>query len=58
MKVTIKGTTEELLDLAQLLVWGRGYRDFKEASKNTNTARQDVRARDDVPNRFREEGAQ
>ena len=49
MKVTIKGTTEELLDLAQLLVWGRGYR---------NTAQRDVRARDDIPNRYREEGVQ
>lgn len=55
MKVTVEGTAEELLDLVELLALGKGCR----SSKNTNTARRDVRdlqARDDVPNRFREEG--
>lgn len=49
MKVCIECTTAELLDFAELLVWGRNYR---------NTVQRDVRARDDVPNRYREEGVQ
>lgn len=54
MKVTVEGTAEELLDLAELLAMGRDTRRSIEVPKNID--RGTIRARDDVPNRFREEG--
>lgn len=61
MKVCIECTTAELLDFAELLTYGRGYRSSIEAPKNTDTARRavrDLQAGDDVTYRFREEGVQ
>lgn len=61
MKVIVEGTSGEFLDLAELITYGRTYRSSLTAPKNPNTSRRDVRdfqARDDVPNRYREEGAQ
>lgn len=59
MKVTIEGTTEEMLEVAKLLTIGRTSRHAFEVPKNTDTTRRDVgdiQARDNIPNRFREEG--
>lgn len=56
MKVTVEGTTGELLYLAELLATGRDARRTIEVPKNTD--RGTIPARDDVPNRFREEGVQ
>lgn len=59
MKVTVEGTAEELLDLAELLTLGRTSRRAIEVPKHTNASARDVRAiraRDEMPNRFREEG--
>lgn len=61
MKVSLEGTNEEFLDMAELLTLGRTARRATEVPKNKNAARIGVRriqGNDDVPNRFREEGVQ
>ena len=61
MKVTFKGTAEELLDLAELLVLGTTSRHATGVPKNRSASARyvgKVQAEDDVPNRYREEGAQ
>lgn len=50
MKATIEGTIEEFAEMAELIAYGRAYRYSLKAP--------DASARDDVPNRYREEGAQ
>ena len=59
MKVTVEGTTEEFLEMAELIAYGRAYQHSRGTYKYTDTTTRnvgDVQAGDDVPNRFREEG--
>jgi hypothetical protein len=49
MKVCIECTASELEQLVETLSYGKSYRDKLRT-------RTEVSARDDVPNRFREEG--
>ena len=61
MKVTIEGTAEELLDLVEIIAYGRDSLRAIRVPKNTDTSRRDVgvvQTGDDVPNRYREEGVQ
>lgn len=65
MKVTIEGTTEEMLEVAELIAYGRAYRGSIRGPKDRDTATdggrvyaEPVRPGDDVPNRDREEGVQ
>ena len=54
MKVTIEGTTEDILDLTELLAIDRDARRTIEVTRNI--VRGTIPPRDNVPNRFREEG--
>ena len=59
MKVTLKGTSGEFLDLAELLTDGRAYRHAIDIPKNTAVSprpMRNVQAGTEVPNRDREEG--
>lgn len=49
MKVSLEGTTTEFEELTELIAYGLAYRAERRS-------RQTLQARDDVPNRFREEG--
>lgn len=56
MKVTVEGTAEELLELFTV---GRTSCHSFRVPENTNLSSRDVRTfkeRDEMPNRFREEG--
>lgn len=62
MKVSLEGTSEEILVLAGLLGCNRVSLHSIGDSTSTDSATRDVRSvqtnDDDVPNRFREEGVQ
>lgn len=61
MKVSLEGTTEEFLGMAELLAIGRATRRATGVPNDKYAAPSDVRrvqANDDVPDRFREEGVQ
>lgn len=61
MKVTIEGTAQEFVDMAELITYGRSYRNSLGVPEDPDASQRDVQyvqARDDVPNRFREEGVQ
>ena len=49
MKVTIEGSGTEFEELAKLIAYGLAHRADR-------CSRQTLQSRDDVPNRFREEG--
>lgn len=54
MKVTVEGTAEEMLEVAELIAYGRAYRSSLRGPKDRDTTTRNVG--DDIPNRFREEG--
>lgn len=59
MKVTVEGTAREFLDLADVLEAIRNPVYAVRVRENQNASARDVgdvQTRDDVPNRFREEG--
>lgn len=58
MKVSLEGTPTEFEQLAETLAWGKAYRAELNSRKDLQAkVMQDLQAGDDVPNRFREEGA-